>query len=464
MHTEASPSARDAPAAGRRGLVRAQAALLALALVLNLGLLALAHLPDTKRLVGDERRYFETALALARGIAVEQDPLWPALPARAQAAVVRLLGESVLPIQLVQIALWLAAAVAFGLVAQALLPSPRAALAAQALFVLSPELMAFSHYLWPVVPCLAFFLIALALLVRGTGPASALAAGGSFGVALLFKLALLPFAPVAVLFAGLSGRPRPARSWLRAGLFAGALCIAVLPAGLANLRQHGRFMIADSTSFNLWVGLLDETRVDYADRVAAREYVRFRDAGPDFASRERATREKIRARIGERGALATLADQLCKQPFRLLGFETYFTTQLVGGPREAYASRSATLAAALRGWAHLWHALLLLAGCLGLAFLDWRRPGWLHAMALWLVLGAGVFVGLHATTRYLLPLLPSLALFGGAAVSVGAARRAGALDPGGALPDAPLRFTRARALGGVFVALAVEWIAFRNAL
>jgi hypothetical protein len=233
-------------------------------------------------------------------------------------------------------------------------------------------------------------------------------------------------------------------------------------AGLANLRAHGRFMIADSTTFNLWVGLLDEQRVDHADRVAAREHVRFRAAGPDFAARERATREKIRARLAELGLFGTLGAQLRKQPFRLLGHETYFTTQLAGGPREAYASKSPGLAAALRAFAHLWHALLLGAGALGLAFLDWRRPGWLHAVALWLIVGAGVFVGLHATTRYLVALLPALALFGGVALAplVGAQPARG--DGGAAAPG--LLFTRTRALAGALAALLVEWVAFRNAL
>lgn len=435
---------------------RGRAALFGVALALNLGLLALAHRPEPKPLFGDEKRYWETALAVARGLEVEQDPLWPALPARMLGLVLRLGGESLLGVQLLQVGLWLAAAWLLGCIATGLLGSGRAALAALVLFLFSPELMAFSHYLWPEIPHLFCFLASLALVVRLPQRPLAVAAGGAcFGGALLLKLVLLPFAPVMLLFVGLIPRRGVRAGAARAGLFAAALVAVLLPTLLSNLREQGRFVIADSTTFNLWVGLQDESPVDYEAAISGREHVRFQRAGPDFAARNRATREAIRAFASERGWPSILAGQLAKQPFRLLGHETFFTTQLPGGPRAGYAFRSPALARALRGWAYAWHALILGAGAFGLAFLAFGRPGWMHALAVLLALNAAVFLFLHAKTRYLLPLLPVFALFGGVAWRAWETRLRGSFEG--------LRFSRPRALAGGAWALLVVAAAFRAA-
>ena len=143
------------------------------AILVNLVLLALAHWPAPKRLIGDETYYFNLAKAIAAGQPAQHDSLWPPLYAELLALSFRLVGPSVLAVQAVQVALWLAAAWCFWRIAARLVPA--AGTAALALFLFTPELAAFSHYLWPETLHLALMLAALWLLIchSATGWAAA---------------------------------------------------------------------------------------------------------------------------------------------------------------------------------------------------------------------------------------------------------------------------------------------------
>jgi hypothetical protein len=76
--------------------------------------------------------------------------------------------------------------------------------------------------------------------------------------------------------------------------------------------------------------------------------------------------------------LGALARQLSVHCFRLFDEETFFASQLPGGPRQTYRFDLPFLACSLRACAFTAHGLLLMTAAVGPCCLRWRRLGWLH--------------------------------------------------------------------------------------
>lgn len=433
--------------------------LFAVALLFNLGLLALAHWPGPKRLVGDETYYFNLAAAIAAGQPVQHDPLWPPLYGELLALIFRLAGPSVLAVQVVQIGLWLAAAYCFWRIIQRL--APAASIVALALFFLSPELAAFSHYLWPEMAHLALFLAALWLIIgHGARLWAAAAAGLLLGLALLSKSLLWPVLPLILLFTALdrSEGASSRRRLLNAGLIGAAAAVAVLGATAVAERSGRPWPVAGSTVFNLWLGLADQSPSDTRDPLAGQEYARFVAAGPDLAARNAVYLDKIADRVAEQGVAQTLALQAGKQYFRLFDHRTFWTTQLPGGPRAAYAFDSPLLATALRLYSALYYALVLAAGALGMAGLRFRPLSWLLFLWLYIAANLAIFLLLHAVTRYTVQFLPAWLAFAAVALLAGCQRLRRREKP----ELAGFVFTPGRLAAGTLLAALTLWLAFRS--
>jgi len=98
--SRSDPAAIDGREAGAR---RRRAALIIAALALQVGLLAIYYIPQTKGLVGDEVNYLEMTAALQRGEGLDEPlraPLYPYFLTALGAA-----PEERLPTQIVQIVL-----------------------------------------------------------------------------------------------------------------------------------------------------------------------------------------------------------------------------------------------------------------------------------------------------------------------------------------------------------------------
>jgi hypothetical protein len=427
---------------------------------MNLGLLALFHLPARKRLIGDESYYLARALEYAAGEVPRHVPLWPALYSELVGRLFALFAVHPLPVQVPQIVMWLLTALLFGDIAGRTLQSRPAACATLLLLLFSPELMAFSHFLWPETAHLFLFSFALWLLVRAEDrwPARVLA-GVSLGAALLLKLLLLGFLPILLAFLVLRGSGSWPRRIAKTLLLAAAVGVTVFPTLRHNRELHGRWMIAESGVFNLWVGLSDVERADHRDDRASDAFEEFQEAGPSFDAREGAFRERIRTLIEAEGWPALAVRQLGKQVFRLLDHHTFFTTQLPGGPRAAYQLDAPGLIAWIRGYAYAFHALLLGAGVIGLAALRLRPLGWMHVVAAFIVYNLALFLLMHVKTRYFVQLIPMLAL--GAGIT---AQQLVDLVRGRGLSSTPaFEFTPPRIAVGLAGAALVEWIAFHEA-
>ena len=170
-------------------------------LAVNLGLLVLYYVPAPKQLIGDEIYYFGLASAIAAGQPVQHDPLWPPLYGEVMGMLFAAVGLRILVVQLVQIGLWLATGYFLFRMTERLVGRTVVAYVALALYLFSPELMAFSHYLWPETLHLFLMMGGLWLVIcHGDRWWAAVASGVLFGLALLTKSLLLFALPILLLF------------------------------------------------------------------------------------------------------------------------------------------------------------------------------------------------------------------------------------------------------------------------
>ena len=388
--------------------------LIVAALAVNLGLLVLYYLPAPKQLIGDETYYFGLASAIAAGQPVQHDPVWPPLYGEVMGMLFAAVGLRILAVQLVQIGLWLATGYFLFRITERLVGRTVVAYVALALYLFSPELMAFSHYLWPETLHLFLMMGGLWLLIcHGDRWWAAVAGGVLFGLALLTKSLLLFALPILLLFfvmVQVDGSRLRSRA-IRAALVAVASLVTVVAVLATSMQGRGEPSIAGSAVFNAWVGLNDTAQVDYQDSNAGRKHLRFIAAGPDQATRNAVYGKKIGAFLNEQGLASILARQAGKQYFRLFDVNTFLTTQLPGGPRAAYTFQAPLLVVLLRIYSAVFQGVILVAGAIGMASLRARPLSWLHFFLAFILYNLAILLVLHVTTRYMLQLLPMWIVF-----------------------------------------------------
>lgn len=410
---------RRAPSvvAAERRRTRWLAAAVAAAIALNLLLLALAHLPASKRLEGDEQYYFDVASTRARGEVRVDDPFWPPLYPRVLTAIFLVFGTRVLAVQLLQVSLWLVACFIWYGIARHVWSRGPAPVVVLLLLLVCADLAPFAHYLWPEILHVALLGSAIALLMRADRPPAAdLLAGIAAGLAVLTKLLTVLWLPLAAAVAATRVSGPRARRLLCVVLLVSGFAVPVAPVAVRNARA-GRPLLASSAVFNIWLGLNDPPLAAGTPEIGAREARRYRSSGDSPAERNAVYRERILAKVRADGLAATVRNQLAKQYARLLDHRTFLVEQLPGGDRGAYRFDSPALRALLHGYADVTHALLLVAAAFGVALLRWRPFAWPQLFASFLLYNLAMFTLLHVNPRFLVQMVPFLAFFGGAAVA-----------------------------------------------
>jgi len=401
-----------------------------------------------KKLVGDEQAYLATALSILDGGAWMPSTIWPPLQPLWIAALYRVFGPHLIVVQIAQTVLLLGCAVLLRDLWRRLGGSVAAANTAAALLLVNPATAAYAHWLWPEVPHLFLLLAALCLLMR----ARAFAAGIAVGLALLAKSLLSPFWPAFAL--ALAWRERLRTAATRVGAFVLALGLCTGPALWHGWREYGRPMIADSSVYNLWVGLTDRWRSDYVEDMGGATLPAFLASAPTPQQRNALYLRRVGDLVAERGVLPLAADQLGRQYFRLFSAKTPLVSQLPGpacaGRLSAY-DVAPPFAKALAAANDAFHALLLGAAAFGIA--GWRRrpDRWLVLLAAFAAYQLALFGLIHVKARFLLPLLPFL---GGFAASFLCARR----ERGD--PRAAIVLTGPRLAAGAALAALLLFLAF----
>jgi len=433
-----------------------------------------------KPLIGDEQTYQDTALAILAGGAWMPSTIWPPLQSLLLALIYVGAGPHVLAVQLLQSVLFIGCAALLRDLWRRLGGSVRAANTAAALFLVNPASAAYAHWLWPEIPHLFLLLAALCLLARAPGLVRAGAAGACVGLAILAKSLLAGFWPAFLLVYLRRARPRIA--WRPALAFLLALGLVTGPALLHGWRSHGTPTIADSSVYNLWIGLTDRWRSDYVEDMGGATLPAFLASGASPAQRNAVYLAKVRARVAERGLARVLAEQFGRQYFRLFSAKTPLVSQLPGAARAGHLSVYRTppwLTRSLILANDFFHALILAAAALGLACWRWRgaRAGRAAALpqdaasgapsraVLWLVVGLffayqlGLFLVLHVKARFLFPMLPFLCGFAGSFLAALADRLGGPRSAAGG-PPARLALTRPRLAAGALLGALLLFLAF----
>lgn len=407
--------------------------------------------PAPKPLIGDEFDYNRRAIALLAGQPVAETFIWPPGQTWFVAAVYRVFGTHVLAVQIVQIGVLLACA---GLLAQLWRPlaGARAAFAGAALFLLNPTTIATAHWLWPEVTHLACLLGALVLLLgpRRT-PVRAFFAGLLIGLALLFKSLLGAWWPLLLVCFVRRREGRLRAESAAAVLFVAGVLMATAPALWKGWVETGRPMIADSSVYNLEVGLADRSRSDYIGEAGAPALQAFLASAPTPHERNALALARVGRTLAERGIGEVVAEQAGTQYFRLFSAKTLLVSQLPGpacaGHLGAYPASASTpwVATAAMGW----HAVTLVLAAFGIAF--WRR--WRDAAVLlvasFLLYQLALYFGLHVMQRYLFQMLPFLCAFAGTLVTLRTQEGAAPV-----LVATPWRIAAGAALATLLLALA----------
>jgi len=420
-----------------------------------------------KALIGDEQTYHDTALAILAGGAWMPSSIWPPLQPLMLAALYGVFGAHVLVAQVAQTLLFIGCAALLRGLWRDLGGSVAAGNWATALFLLAPEIAGYAQWLWPEIPHLFLLLAMFRLLARArrvflrgdarraTLIASAALAGACVGLALLEKSLLSAFWPLLLL--AFVQRARPWFAWRGAAAFAVALGIVTAPALLHGWRAYGTPMIADSSIYNLWVGLTDRWRSDYVGDMGGAELPAFLASGTTPRERNAVYLDKVRSYVADKGAVDVIAAQLDRQYFRLFNAKTLLVSQLPGPACAGHLSiyQTSPIVTQLLAFGNdAAHALILAAAAFGLAC--WRRRiGMLHfIVALFFAYQIALFALIHVKARFLLPMLPFLCgLAGDVLAHVVAPRR----------EDGALALTPRRISVGAVIAALLLFLAFAPA-
>jgi len=454
------------------------AALFALLFALSQALLWLAYYGDgAKPLIGDEANYQSNALAILAGGTWMPGTIWPPLQSLFIALTYALCGPHLLAVQLAQTVLFIGCAALLRDLWRKIGGSVAAANTAAALFLLNPATAAYAHWLWPEIVHLFVLLAALCLLARAASPLRAIAAGACVGLAILAKSLLSVFWPVFLL--AFAQRGRPPFAWRAALGFVLGIGLLTAPALLHGWRAYGTPMIADSSIYNLWVGLTDRWRSDYVEDMGGATLPAFLASGATPQQRNAIYLDKVRTLVAERGVAALLADQFGRQYFRLFSAKTPLVSQLPGPACAGHLSVYRTapwLTRTLTAANDALHALILAAAAFGLACrrrgiarrqgavsaqasslterasalaLDaWSKP-LLAVIALLLVYQLALFALVHVKARFLLPMMPFLCGFAGNFLAACRAR-----------DEATIAWTQPRLAAAALLAALLLFLAF----
>lgn len=368
-----------------------------------------------KSLIGDEQSYQEFALAILGGGSWMPSTIWPPLQSLFIAAIYAIAGAHIVAVQLVQTLLFVGCGVLLRGIWRKIGGSVRGANVATALFLLNPANAAYAQWLWPEVLHLFLVLCVFRLLLEAAGSRIAsTAAGVCGGLALLAKSLLAGFWPVFLIAFFRTGRPR--FRTVPALFFLLGIALATAPALWHGWRTFGRPMIADSSIYNLWVGLTDRSRVDYVGDMGGVTLPEFLASGTTPQERNAVYLRKIEDLIAERGIARIAFDQVGRQYFRLFSAKTPLVSQLPGpacaGHLSVYRAPPA-LTRTLTLGNDAFHVLML-AGCaFGIAC--WRRrPGLALALvAAYAVYQLALMSVVHVKARFLFPMVPFLCAFAG---------------------------------------------------
>ncbi len=359
---------------------------------------------------GDEAYYVAAGRSLAAGLGYPDSVRGPGLPFLI-AAVFRTFGESLTAVRLVQAAISLLVVAAVFDLARRRFDLP-AAVAGGLICALAPELVHYTHFLWAETLFTTLLVLAVWALDRFGSTARerwVIGAGLGLGLAALAREMVLPFAALAAgwVFWRAGG---DARRRARAALvLVAAVAAVVLPWTARNYARHHRVVLVSTLHwFPMAVGNLPLRDGSLFGRDPEEQFASRYFGIPDELEREAMARDVALNAIAA-GQPWWLGRKLVRNGYALL---TPFT-QLDRFERSGWLPpRWAGLARSLLPLEMVVSGVVIGLGLIGLWLVpaDRLKP---LIVALVLVFLA-VYVVANANHRFRVPLLPFLALYGGA--------------------------------------------------
>ncbi len=284
-----------------------------------------------KSLIGDEQTYQAFALAILGGGDWMPSTIWPPLQSLFVAMIYATAGVHILAVQLVQTLLFVGCALLLRRIWRKVGGSVRGANVAAALFLLNPANAAYADWLWPEVHPSSSFCSFSGCCSAGTNRIARFRQAPQVfcsGLALLAKSLLAGFWPFFLIAFVRTERPRFRVA--AAAVFVIGIALVTAPALWHGWRAYGRPMIADSSIYNLWIGLTDRWRVDYVDDNGGRTLAEFLASGATPDERNAVYLRKVDDVVAERGVMRIAVDQVSRQYFRLFSAKTPLVSQLPG--------------------------------------------------------------------------------------------------------------------------------------
>lgn len=391
------------------------------AFLLNLVLLYLYyHNHGERGLVGDEHGYIWQAREIAAGRLVGRGPLWPpgygfflAFPIFVSNNLDCFNQHPYLLAQLLQVLLWIACGLIFSSIANETLSSCRSRLMAIGLFLMYPTTIAYSHYFWPEIPHLAFFLAALWIVIKKPPTLVwSICLGASLAMTVLMKLVYLPISFILMLFPIVRSYKQRCIGHKVSAVFAFLTFFLLLaPVCYLNYHTHGKYMVADSSVFNAWVGLNDKELSDWnPNEIVGKEYNEFMRAASSHNERNNIYIDKIKLYISENGVMHTLYSQMSRQYYRLFNYRTYFINLL---PRYPFYNKYLHWALRLVD-GFIWAAILFGLG-IGFTVTITKSKSllsitWIHLFVIIIIYNIVLYTVLHIKTRYIIAFFPMLCI------------------------------------------------------
>ncbi len=394
--------------------------LIVISVCINLALLTFYYWDNgSKQLLGDEVYYQQLALQYANGENAYPNLLWPNLQAEWMSIVYRIFGEGLLAIQLIQIILWLLTGVIVYRIALSIKATSQYAIYALALMLLNPELMAFSHYLWAETIHLFFFCVMLwGLICHPRNIIIVTISGISLGLGLLSKLLLIPFIPISLaLYIFLN---RQYLFWKTIGLIAIFLCsmyLTIAPTIERNREQFNAPMIADSTLFNIWVGLNDTGKTEHESEIVGEMFQDYMELGNTHQERNQVVKAEIELFMQSSDILSIGMHQLSKQYFRLFYYESFFLKQLPYQSAPSYPDFPIIWVGLIAIYVIGFYICSWLCAIYGLATMSFETIDWRLLFVLFLLYNLAIFFVIHSKPRYVIQLYPTVAIFGAVGIA-----------------------------------------------
>lgn len=386
------------------------------AFLLNLFLLVLYYSPSEKGLSGDEVRYITLAQKISTGSEIIASPIWPPgyefflSPSLFVAEKLNIIPPFIIA-QLLQVFLWMICGMFFWLILSNVVPKYNVQILAFSLFILNPTVIAFSHYFWPEIPHLAIYLSALWLLM--TKPTSIVwncVVAILLSVASLLKLVYLPISIVLIVLIGVIRfiRKIPVFPVMIVPVL---FVLILLPVLHHNYKNHGKVMIADSSVFNLWVGINDKELTEWHENaIVSHELNTYFNSAENHKIRNEILVLKLKKMIKTQGMANIVIQQFQKQYFRLFDSRSFFTKQLPTGMHAKYQFTNVWLANGLVFANSMIWALTLLGVGIGSVILMKKPLSWNHLFMGIIIYNLGIFLFLHVKTRYIIQFLPFLCI------------------------------------------------------